>query len=378
MITRDGCAADLGQRLELIEGWVAAHPPAGQELAAWDRLADELGARANARVTLMAADGRVLGDSEVSLADLPGVENHRDREEVRDALATGSGSSVRFSATVSRPMLYMARRSSIAGGAILVVRAALPLTEVEHAVARLRWLLLGGSLLALGVAVLLSILTNRMIGRSLQSIAGAARQIAQGNLDVRIRPETTDEIGQLAATLDQLADNLSNTLRALRDERDRLERILEAMEEGVLVVDMDRMILMANPAARVLLLSDAHSSTDVKARRMFAATRLHGRSLLEAVRSADLDAIVERDSSETPTRLRRGRSRSTAATEAAGARRPAGGPEPGGAGGAGGCHRDPAPRGRPQGLRGQCVARAAHAAHGRAHRRRNRARHPRS
>jgi two-component system phosphate regulon sensor histidine kinase PhoR len=286
--------ADLGRRLDLIEGWVSAHPPPDDQPASWDRLADELGARATARVTLIAEDGKVLGDSDVSVADLARVENHGGREEVVAALAQGSGSSLRLSATVDRQMLYLARRASIRGGTTMAVRAALPLTEVDQAVSRLRWLLFGGSMLALGVAVMLSTFTTQMIGRSLQSIATAARQIAQGDLDVRIRPESRDEIGQLAATLDQLADSLSATLRDLRAERDRLERILEAMEEGVLVVSADRAIVMANPAARVLLLSDANSSTDVRARRAHAASRLEGRSLLEVVRSADLDAIVER------------------------------------------------------------------------------------
>jgi two-component system, OmpR family, phosphate regulon sensor histidine kinase PhoR len=285
--------SDLARRLDLIEGWVAAHPPPEGDLPSWDQLADQLGDRAAARVSLIAADGRVLGDSGVALADMPGVENHIGREEVVAALARGGGSAVRVSATVDRAMLYLARRTTIQGGATVVVRAALPLTEVEQALARLHWLLLGGSLLAVVVAVLLSILTARMIGRSLQSIAAAARQIAQGNLDVRIRPETRDEIGQLAATLDQLADSLSATLRALRDERDRLGRILEAMEEGILVVGNDRAILMANPAARVLLLSAAQSSTDAEARRTHAGAPLEGRSLLQAVRSADLDAIVD-------------------------------------------------------------------------------------
>jgi two-component system phosphate regulon sensor histidine kinase PhoR len=285
--------ADLGRRLDLIEGSVSAHPPPDDQLATWDRLADELGARAAARVTFIAEDGRVLGDSNVPLADLAQVENHGGREEVVSALSQGTGSSLRLSVTINRRMLYLARRSTLHDGRTIVVRAALPLTEVEQAVGRLRWLLLGGSLLALGVAVLLSTLTTQMIGRSLQSIARAARQIAQGDLDVRIRPQTSDEIGQLAATLDQLADSLSATLGALRSERDRLERILEAMEEGVLVVGPDRTITMANPAARVLLLSDAPASTDARARRAHAASRLESRSLLEVVRSADLDGIVE-------------------------------------------------------------------------------------
>src|SRR5687768_7376976 len=119
--------ADLGRRLDLIEGWASTHPPADDQLASWDRLADELGARAAARVTFIAEDGRVLGDSNVPLADLARVENHGAREEVVAALTQGSGSSLRLSTTVNRPMLYLARRASVRGGTTVVARTALPL-----------------------------------------------------------------------------------------------------------------------------------------------------------------------------------------------------------------------------------------------------------
>ena len=142
------------------------------------------------------------------------------------------------------------------------------------------------------------------------------------------------------------------------------------------MVGNDRAILMANPAARVLLLSGAQSSTDAEARRVHAGARLEGRSLLEAVRSADLDAIVEQtlhrqQPASGEVAIDRPRARA-----AAGARRAPGRAEPGRGGGAGRRHRDPAAGGGPQGLRGQRLARAAHPAHGGAHGGRDRPGHP--
>jgi two-component system phosphate regulon sensor histidine kinase PhoR len=286
--------SELQTRLDLIDGWVGARRLPPGDLGAWDALADLAGDAARARVTLISLDGQVLGDSNVSLADLPRVENHAHREEVQAALASGSGWAQRRSSTVDRRMLYLAKRARTADSQPVIVRAAVPLIEVERALRRVRELLVITSALALAVAVALSALTSHVFGRSLRAITGAARQIAEGNLDVRIRPDTRDEIGQLASTLDQLADSLSSTLRALREERDRLGGILAAMEEGVLVVDANRTIAMANPSARVLLLSAASSSTDAQARRDHASAPLEGRSLLEVVRSADMDAIVGR------------------------------------------------------------------------------------
>ena len=283
--------SDLDVRLSLVEQLLEARRPPAGDLVAWDQLADEAGRTAAVRVTFVAMDGRVLGDSQVSLADLPRIENHGRREEVVSAFARGRGSARRRSSTVDRWMIYAARRSEPMG---VVVRLALPLIELDEALVRLHWLLAVGSVLALAIAIVLSAVTAQVFGRSLQVVMVAARRIAAGDLDVRIRPETRDEIGQLAGTLDHLAESLSATLRALRDERDRLSRILEAMEEGVLVVGPTRAITMANSAARVLLLSGATSSTDAEARRAHAGAALEGRSLLETVRSAELDAIVGR------------------------------------------------------------------------------------
>ncbi|HEY0710176.1 MAG TPA: ATP-binding protein, partial [Polyangia bacterium] len=278
-------------RLALVEARLSATSPQIFDVAAWDAIADESGRASGVRVTFVAPDGRVLGDSEVPFQSLPQVENHASREEVAAALSTGRGTARRRSSTVERWMLYKAARSQATG---VVVRLALPLTELEEARKRLHWLLAGGSVLALFIAIALSVLTAQVFGRSLQTVIRAARRIAEGDLEVRIRPETRDEIGQLGATLDHLAESLSATLRALRDERDRLGSILEAMEEGVLVVGPERAITMANPAARVLLLSGATSSTDVEARRAHAQAPLEGRTLLETVRSTELDAIVGR------------------------------------------------------------------------------------
>ena len=213
---------ELAIRLDVVDGWLSARTLPPDDLAAWDMLADLAGAAARARVTFISVDGKVLGDSDVALADLPKLENHARRPEVEAALASGSGWAERRSSTVDRRMLYLAKRAHTANDVQVIVRGAVPLVEVERALRRVRELLVITSALALGAALLLSLVTSHVFGRSLRAITVAARQIAEGNLEVRIRPDTRDEIGQLASTLDQLADSLNATLQALRAERDRL------------------------------------------------------------------------------------------------------------------------------------------------------------
>ena len=94
-----------------------------------DAEADRLGARLDARVTLIGPDGRVLGDSAEPLENLATLENHATRPEVLDAKASGLGRARRFSATLGIDMLYVA--APVHHPSIAFVRVALPLTDVR-------------------------------------------------------------------------------------------------------------------------------------------------------------------------------------------------------------------------------------------------------
>src|SRR5206468_7463172 len=70
-------------------------------------LAERFGAISQARVTVIAPDGTVLGDSRRTAADLPAMENHANRPEVRAARGGAGGSDVRRSRTLDLDMLYV-------------------------------------------------------------------------------------------------------------------------------------------------------------------------------------------------------------------------------------------------------------------------------
>jgi len=96
--------------------------------AALDRLAKNLGARGGARITIIALDGTVLGDSEVDPATM---ENHAARPEVVDLVTRQSGVSVRYSATTGREMVYAAVPITRATAMLGVARVAWPLAQVN-------------------------------------------------------------------------------------------------------------------------------------------------------------------------------------------------------------------------------------------------------
>ncbi|HEX3346318.1 MAG TPA: hypothetical protein VHS09_17160, partial [Polyangiaceae bacterium] len=138
--------ADLLVRARLVAREAAASPaPLAPTEPSWDALARALGKTANGRVTFIASDGVVVGDSEVPAADLPRLENHASRPEVRDALATGEGEAERLSTTVQQPMVYAAVRFERGGVVAGVARVAELLSEVEAARADMRRLIWIGS-----------------------------------------------------------------------------------------------------------------------------------------------------------------------------------------------------------------------------------------
>jgi two-component system phosphate regulon sensor histidine kinase PhoR len=281
----DRMRADLLARLSLVEHSVSS--VRDMSPASWDALADTLGARAQARVTFIASDGRVLGDSEVPLAALSTLENHSSRPEVARALAGQPGSSMRWSATVKDRLMYAAVPLAFPDGTRGAARLAVPLADVDAALRSLRHLLLAALGIALVVAVIMSSGAAQLLSGELRRMTEVARRMSAGDLQVRARVAGRDEVAELGRALDHLASNLTATLGELRGERDLLERILQSMREGVLVLDGDRRILLVNPALRsTLLLGPA----------------VEGKAPLEAIRNADLQEILDKAfSSNEPT-----------------------------------------------------------------------------
>ena len=157
-----GLTAESRLAAELFAAPLGRAQPDIQEI---DMLADRLGEAIKARVTVIASDGKVLGDSYESGDALLRMENHLSRPEVRDALTAGVGLSIRLSSTVGIRMLNAAVpvRSPAPDRRVLgLVRLSLPLTQIEEQHRTLRKALI----LALAVAFLLSLVLSFLIARS--------------------------------------------------------------------------------------------------------------------------------------------------------------------------------------------------------------------
>jgi two-component system phosphate regulon sensor histidine kinase PhoR len=274
--TTERLRADMLTRLTLAADQARAVAVAPGDENRWGALARRLAPLAGGRLTFIAADGRVLGDSEVADNALDTLENHRERPEVATALAGRSDHAVRYSATLKRYLLYVA--TPVPENTGLVARLSVPLAAVDQALGRVRSILLVAGLVSVGVALLVSTAAVALVARRLRSLMVVAGKMAAGDLSVRTRVQGADEVSELGRTLDHLAGSLSRSLDELREDRDLLGGILESMREGVLVLDSRHRILVVNTSLREMLLLDAN---------------LVGRSAIEVIRNADLQKLVE-------------------------------------------------------------------------------------
>lgn len=267
--------AQLTAEAMIVAGEVADRP--GEPTADVQALAARVGAASGTRVTLVAPDGSVLGDSAESPAQM---ENHADRPEVAAALEGERGTDVRHSATVGYDMLYVAVPIVSDGELLGVARAALPLLTVDQTISSLAsavLLAIGGTAVAASaLAVWLARTTTAPIVR----LTSMARSMADGRFDARLGLSSRDEVGELGRAFDQMADRLQETLGTITAERNRLAVILEAVADGLVIADRFGRTLLLNPGAERLL--------------GVSAERAVGRPFVEVSQDYELVTLLER------------------------------------------------------------------------------------
>jgi two-component system phosphate regulon sensor histidine kinase PhoR len=236
-----------------------------------------VGRALGARITLVATNGRVLGDSDVAPEELPRVENHATRPEVRAALAGGIGRDLRTSATIRTQLLYVALPLADGGRVVGVLRLALPLSAVTSSYATLHRVMLAGGLVALAVAFGIGLFVARRVTRPVVEMQEIARRMSAGDFDARAPVRSPDEIGALGRALNGMAARLREKLEDLEHEQVKATAILDGMVEGVIAVDGRDAILLMNE----------------RCRGIFGLGRSggEGKPFLEVIRNGDLHAI---------------------------------------------------------------------------------------
>ena len=261
--------------LQQARGVAARLPPdlPTAALAAWCR--DEVGGGAT-RLTVIAADGRVLCDSE---ADPSGMVNHQQRAEVAAALRSGTGIDRRESATVHYQLIYAAVRVG-EGPGVRVVRIAIPAHLLAVPERHLDWLVLLTMLFAVAAVMVPALYVLNRIARRLQRMIGFSHAVAAGDFSARLPAARPDELGALEEDLDRMSESLRRRFRGLEEEANKVQAILRAMIEGVIVI---------SPAGEVILINR-------RAQEIFGLTSgadYQGSRLIELCRDPELRDLLQ-------------------------------------------------------------------------------------
>lgn len=273
----DSLTADLASESRVIGG-MSAHliSAPGDEI---ESLARRVGRQSGRRVTIIRADGAVVGDSRRAPETM---DDHTARPEVREALRHGMGWEIRRSDTLDTRMLYVATRIGGSDRPLGVARVSENLSEVDAAVGRIHRVFFISAFIAFIVAGLAGARIAGSIARPIRDMRSVARQLAKGDLDQRVdvADNSPEEISDLAETLNAMAGELRGMMTQLTSEKTKLQTILDKTNNGLMVVDHESRVQMANPATAALLGA--------------RPDQVLGKTIIESTLSRDLSELVLR------------------------------------------------------------------------------------
>jgi two-component system phosphate regulon sensor histidine kinase PhoR len=294
-VTRIERALGVETRLaaELISG------ASGITLARPDEEADRLAQLTGLRVSFIGDDGTVLGDSTRDGPELAAMENHGERPEIVAARRAGGQVLLRrFSTTTNRDTLYAA--APVSHATVGFVRLALPLEDVADQQRAALTLSLVAVAASLPVAAALAWLLSVTLARRVAAIQAVARRYATGDLTRPVSGYGDDELGEVARVMDGAIQEQGRRLTELASDRRHLRAILSGMVEGVIVLDGQGRLLLANQAARSMLRLD-DSAAGRRYQEWMRQAELFGvlARALQGDHSAGVEFVLARDPSHT-------------------------------------------------------------------------------
>jgi two-component system phosphate regulon sensor histidine kinase PhoR len=248
----------------------------GNQTESLEALAQRLGEQIGARITIINKDGVVLADSEEDPATL---DNHSNRPEVIDALSKGTGSSIRYSATLHYNMMYVAVPINSNGGVVGIARVALPLTQIDKSLAHVNRIIIIGAVIAAVIAILLAFQMLRITTGPVKKLTQLSKKMAQGELDQEIQITSRDEVGELARAFNQMAARLKEMVALVTNERDMMATILSNIDDAIFMVDRDSKVTTMNQAAERISQTQTNKAL--------------GHTFIEVVRDHELNEVLQ-------------------------------------------------------------------------------------
>ena len=227
----------FGRELEHLAGDLARVPPEAR--AEFLRGA---GRQLECRVTLIAPDGTVLDDTDFRPSEIASIENHANREEVRQAARVGEGTARRFSPTEHRSLLYVARRLPD-GGTLRLAASEVRLRQVQLSYLWTMRLAIAAACLTL---FLIGSAASRRFSQPIADLTRVASAIAAGDFGRDLPRTGSEEVQLLSSAVQRMKDSLHTALERAEGERRLAAMVFETLPDGLVVVDAKLRVLESN------------------------------------------------------------------------------------------------------------------------------------
>jgi len=247
-----------------------------QQIKYLDDQCKDIGERTGTRVTVILPSGVVIGDS---FGDIGTMENHMKRPEIMDALKRKEGVSIRYSATLDKNMMYIALPLINDGKIIAVLRTSLSISGIDKKIKSVRnniFIAMGLTIFAAAVA---SLYVTRRITHPVEQMKKGAMEFAKGDLSARLAVPDSEELSELAVTMNRMAENLNEKIMAFKHRSMELEAVHASMQEGVIAIDKDERIITVNKTAAKIF--------------DFPASQLKNRYILEVARNVAFQKFIQ-------------------------------------------------------------------------------------
>ena len=170
------------------------------------------------RVTLVDSDGLVVGESNVNELEMSKMDNHIDRPEISNAIKDGISKIERYSNTLNEEFIYVVKKVDLPDFSF--VRVAQTMDFVNLLVGHRSGTRINIFIIVSIGLLIFTILVDRWINTPIRKVADFARNIKDGNFENRIKIKSSDEIGELAKNMNQLAETIEADISNMKKMED--------------------------------------------------------------------------------------------------------------------------------------------------------------
>jgi two-component system, OmpR family, phosphate regulon sensor histidine kinase PhoR len=239
-----------------------------------DDVCAQLKKEVGARVTVIAGDGKVIGDSDTVAGRM---DNHLHRTEIEQALLFDTGMAIRYSDTLKYDFIYIAKKISRDESTKGFIRLAVPLREVDNSVNLLRIRIILVIIAVLLATSFVSLWQTEHLRRLLRQITDFSRSLSRGEIDKRLYLKNAGEFNEIAENVTSMSLKLQEMIARNEEERSRLNVILKSIPDALLIIDAKGSIILSSSSAR----------------EFFGDVPMTGMQFIEVVRSNEIAGLID-------------------------------------------------------------------------------------